>query len=322
MTSTRRSLLLAAGLACATGTAWAQAEPWPSRPIRIITPTPVGVGSDAFARFYADRLSKSLNVPVVVENRPGAASTLGTDAVAKAAPDGYTVLFSTSNPFTIAPYLLKRMPYNAQTDLVPVTQSLRGGSFIVANIQVPARNLAELVAQAKAQPGKIAFASYGAGSTAHIGFELIQDATGISLLHVPYKQGAVPDIIGGQVSLGMEPPVSALPHLRGGRLKALAYTGDKRSAAMPDVPTLSELVPGLEVTTWLGFWAPARTPDAVLQRLYREITAVTESAEMLKFIADAGLEPARATSAETAAIVRRDADTMSRLIKAKNITLD
>jgi tripartite-type tricarboxylate transporter receptor subunit TctC len=320
--TTRRPLLIAVTLALAAGAALAQTEPWPSRPIRIITPTPVGVGSDAFARFYADKLGKALNQSVVVENRPGAASTLGTDAVAKAQPDGYTVLFSTSNPFTVAPYLLKRMPYNAQTDLVPVTQALRGGSFIVANNAFAGKNLPELVAQAKAQPGKISFASYGAGSTAHIGFALLEDATGIDLLHVPYKQGAVNDIIGGQVILGFEPPVSALPHLRNGRIKALAYTGDKRSPAMPDVPTLSELVPGLEVTTWLGFWVPAKTPDAIVQRLHREITAVTQSPEMRKFISDAGLEPAQATPAETAAIVRRDAEAMSRLIKAKNITLE
>ncbi|MDB5856791.1 MAG: hypothetical protein JWQ76_480 [Ramlibacter sp.] len=316
----RRSLLLA-GLACAGPAAWAQ-EPWPSRAIRIITPTPVGVGSDAFARFYADRLNKALNVPVVVENRPGAASTLGTDAVAKAPPDGYTVLFSTSNPFTLAPYLLKKMPYNAQADLQPVTQALRGGSFIVANNGLPARNLAELVALAKAQPGKISFASYGPGSTSHIGFELLQDAAGIELLHVPYKQGAITDVIGGQVMLGFEPLVSALPHIRSGKLKVLAYTGDKRSAVLPDVPTLAELKPGLEVLTWLGFWVPAKTPDAVVQRLYKELTAITYSPDMLKFIADAGLEPARATPAETAAIVRRDAEAMSRLVKAKNITLD
>ncbi len=320
--TTRRPFLIAAALALAAGAACAQTEPWPSRPIRIVTPTPVGVGSDAFARFYADKLGKVLNQSVVVENKPGAASTLGTDTVAKAQPDGYTVLFSTSNPFTIAPYLLKRMPYNAQADLVPVTQALRGGSFIVANNSFAGKNLPELVAQAKAQPGKISFASYGSGSTAHIGFALLEDATGIDLLHVPYKQGAVNDIIGGQVMLGFEPPVSALPHLRNGRIKALAYTGDKRSSAMPDVPTLSELVPGLEVTTWLGFWVPAKTPDAIVQRLHREITAITHSPEMLKFIADAGLEPARATPAETAAIVKRDADAMSRLIKAKNITID
>lgn len=318
------SLLLAAGIALAPSfAAIAQTNaPWPSRPIRIITPTPVGVGSDAFARMYADKLSKVLDTPVVVENRPGAASTLGTDAVAKALPDGYTLLFSTSNPFTIAPYLLPRIPYNAQTDLQPVTQALRGGSFIVANKDFGAKTLAELASQAKAQPGRINFASYGSGSTSHIGFELLQDAAGIDLLHIPYKQGALPDVIGGQVMLGFEPPVSALPHIKAGRLQVLAYTGDKRSPALPEVPTVSETFPGVEIFTWLGFWVPAKTPAAIVQRLHREITAITRTPEMQKYIADAGLEPRSTTPAETEALVRKDAQAMERLIKAKGIKLE
>ncbi len=164
------------------------ADTWPNRPIRIVTPTPAGVGSDVFARIYADLLGRALKVPVVVENRPGALSTLGTDAVAKARPDGYTILFSTSNPFTMTPFLLPKLPYDPQADLVPVTQALRGGSFIIANASVPANNVEELVALAKKEPGRVSFASYGAGSTAHLGFELFQEAAGIELLHVPFKQ--------------------------------------------------------------------------------------------------------------------------------------
>ncbi|NML45333.1 tripartite tricarboxylate transporter substrate binding protein [Ramlibacter sp. G-1-2-2] len=316
-----RRTFAAAGLACAGVPAWAQPS-WPSRPIRIITPSPVGVGSDLFARQYAERLTHALGVAVLVENRPGAASVLGTDAVAKAAPDGYTVLFSTSNPFTMTPFLLKKLPYDAQADLQPVTQALRGGSFIVANNAFPARTIGELIARAKAAPGKISYASYGPGSTAHLGMELVQDAAGIELLHVPYKQGAITDVIGGQVMLGFEPPVSALPHIRAGRLKVLAYTGGQRSAAAPEVPTVAETLPGVEVLTWLGFWVPAKTPDAVVQRLYREVTAINNSPEMRKYIADQGLEPAPATPQETAAVVRKDAEVMGRLIKAKNISLD
>ncbi|KPU92980.1 hypothetical protein APR50_13015 [Variovorax paradoxus] len=280
------------------------------------------MGSDVFARAYAERLGQMLKTPVVVENRPGALAAIGTDAVAKAAPDGYTILFSTSNPFTMTPFLLSKLPYNPQTDLVPVTQALKGGSFIVANPSVPAKNLVELVALAKKDPGRVSFASYGSGSTAHLGFELLQDAAGIELLHVPYKQSAMPDVIAGQVMLGFEPPISALPNIRAGRIKPIAYTGSQRSAALPDVPTLAERYPGLEVFTWLGFWLPAKTPPEIVDRFNREIRAATQSPEMQKLIAEAGLEPMGTTPEETRAIVRREAEAMGKLIKAKNIRID
>ena len=280
------------------------------------------MGSDVFARAYAERLGQMLKTPVVVENRPGALAAIGTDAVAKAAPDGYTILFSTSNPFTMTPFLLSKLPYNPQTDLVPVTQALKGGSFIVANPSVPAKNLVELVALAKKDPGRVSFASYGSGSTAHLGFELLQDAAGIELLHVPYKQSAMPDVIAGQVMLGFEPPISALPNIRAGRIKPIAYTGSQRSAALPDVPTLAERYPGLEVFTWLGFWLPAKTPPEIVDRFNREIRAATQSPEMQRLIAEAGLEPMGTTPEETRAIVRREAEAMGKLIKAKNIRID
>ncbi|SEF26801.1 tripartite tricarboxylate transporter substrate binding protein [Variovorax sp. NFACC27] len=317
-----RSLLAVLVSASAFAPAWGQGSPWPSRPIKIITPTPVGVGSDIFARAYADRLSRALQTPVVVENRPGALASIGTDAVAKAAPDGYTILFSTSNPFTMTPFLLSKMPYDAKNDLVPVTQALKGGSFILANAAVPVKNIPELVALAKKEPGRISFASYGSGTTSHLGFELFQEAAGIELLHVPYKQSAAPDLMAGQVQLGFEPPVSALPNIKSGRVKALAYTGSKRSAALPNVPTLSESYPGVEVFTWLGFWVPARTPQAIVDRLNKEIVAITHSPEMGRLLSDAGLDPIGSTPAEAAAVIDREAQAMSRLIKAKNIRID
>ena len=312
----------ALALTLASTGAQSQSGAWPQRPIKIVTPTPAGVGSDVFARAYAERLGQMLKTPVVVENRPGALAAIGTDAVAKAAPDGYTILFSTSNPFTMTPFLLSKLPYDPQADLVPVTQALKGGSFIVANPSVPAKNLVELVALAKKDPGRVSFASYGSGSTAHLGFELLQDAAGIELLHVPYKQSAMPDVIAGQVMLGFEPPISALPNIRAGRIKPIAYTGSQRSAALPEVPTLAERYPGLEVFTWLGFWLPAKTPPEIVDRFNREIRAATQSPELRKLIAEAGLEPMGTTPEETRAIVRREAEAMGKLIKAKNIRID
>ena len=309
-------------LACLLSSAWAQdpsAWPAPGRQLKIITPTPVGVGSDIFARAYADQLGKVLGIPVIVENRPGALSTLGTAAVAKAAPDGYTLLFSTSNPFTISPFLLSKTTYNPKSDLEPITQALRGGSFIVATPSLPASNLTELVALARKRPGQISFASYGSGSTAHLGFELLQQAADIQLLHVPYKQSAAPDLMAGQVALGFEPPILALPNIKSGRLKAIAYTGARRSPALPEIPTLAESYPGLEVFTWLGFWAPAHTAPEILDKLNKAIVGITHSTELRQLIQDAGLDPIGATPAQTAQAIAQESRIMGQLIKAKGI---
>lgn len=302
--------------------AYGQKDSWPSKPIRIVTPTPAGVGSDAFSRLYADKLSKALKVPVVVENKPGALSTLGVDAVAKAPGDGYTILFSTGNPFTMAPFLLSRLPYNPEKDFIPVTQIFRGGSFLVVNKDVPVKSLRDLIIMAKSKPGKVTFASYGPGTTSHLGLELLQDAAGVDMLHIPYKQGALVDVIGGQVMVGWEPPVSALPHIKAGRVRALAYTGSKRSSVLPDVPTLAEIYPGLEVFTWVGVWVPKSTPPAIVQRLYSTITAITKTPEMQRYIDEAGNDPISPTPVETAAAIKREAQFMGTLIKAKNIKLD
>jgi len=296
---------------------------WPGgTPIRIITPTPVGVGSDAFTRIYAEHLGRVLKTSVIVENRPGAAGTLGTDAVGKSAPNGYTLLVSTSLPFTTSPYLLAKVPYNAQKDFVPVVQLYRGGSFVIAGPAFAGKSLADLVASAKRAPSSINYASYGPGSTAHLGMELLQDAADIQLTHIPYKQSAMPDLIGGQVMVGWEPPPSALPNIRSGKIKALAYTGDRRSPALPDVPTLAEAYPGLEMFTWVGVWAPAGTPDAIVQRLQAAFAGISKEPEVLKALADASSEPMTTTQAQMAAAIEREAQTMSRLIKAKHITVN
>ena len=176
--------VIAQVISVAFSTAAAQ-EVWPARAVRIVTPSPAGVGADAFARLYAEQLGKALGVAVIVENKPGAASTLGTDAVAKAAPDGYTVLLTTSLPMTVAPHLLPKMPYKAATDFVPVAQLYRGGSFVIVTSSFAGSSLKDLVAQAKQKPDVIAYASYGPGSTAHLGMEQLQDAANIKLVHIP-----------------------------------------------------------------------------------------------------------------------------------------
>ena len=307
-----------AGLACSSAAAQ---DAWPSRTIRIVTPSPAGVGSDAFARLYAEHLGKALGVTVIVENKPGASGTLGTDAAAKATPDGYTLLLTTSLPMTVAPHLFPKLPYKPASDFVPVAQLYRGGSFLIASPSFAANSIKDLVSLAKLKPDSILYASYGAGGTAHLGMEQFQDAANIKLVHVPYKQTAMTDVSSGQVNLGFEPPVSALPHIRTGRVKALAYTGDKRSPALPDVPTLAESYPGLEVFTWVGVWAPRGTPEAIVRRLHAAIVTATKLPEVQKAIADAGSEPMYTTPAQMQATVDHENDQMGKLIKAKNITL-
>lgn len=295
---------------------------WPNAPIKIITPTPAGVGTDIFARIYASNLAKALNTTAYVENRPGASSTIAAAAVAKADPNGFTLFLSISLPLTTAPSLFSKLPYNAGKDFAPVAQLYRGGSFLIANNSFAGNSLEDLALAAKRKPKSINYASYGPGSTAHLGFELLQDAAGIELVHVPYKTSAVPDLMRGEVTVGWEPAVSAMPFIMDGKIKALAYTGNPRSPALPDVATLAESYPGLEVFTWVGMWAPAGTSDAILDKLHETIETINRLPTLVKALSDASSEPMRTTRAQMAVAIENETQSMGRLIKAKNIKLD
>jgi tripartite-type tricarboxylate transporter receptor subunit TctC len=301
--------------------AYAQSA-WPQAPIKIITPTPAGVGTDVFARIYASNLAKVLNTTAYVENRPGASSTIAAAAVAKADPNGFTLLLSISLPLTTAPALFSKLPYDAGKDFAPVAQLYRGGSFLIANNSFAGNSLEDLVLAAKRKPKSINYASYGPGSTAHLGFELIQDAAGIELVHVPYKTSAVPDLMRGEITVGWEPAVSAMPFITDRKIKALAYTGNPRSPALPDVAALAESFPGLEVFTWVGLWAPAGTPDAILDSLHDAIETINRVPAVIKALSDASSEPMRTTRAQMAVAIENETRSMGRLIKAKNIKLD
>jgi tripartite-type tricarboxylate transporter receptor subunit TctC len=223
---------------------------------------------------------------------------------------------------TTAPALLSRLPYDAGKDFAPVAQLYRGGSFLIANNSFAGNFLADLVLAARRKPNSINYASYGPGSTAHLGFELLQDATGIELVHVPYKTSAVPDLMRGEVTVGWEPAVSAMPFIMDGKIKALAYTGNPRSPALPDVAALAESYPGLEVFTWVGLWAPAGTPDAILDSLHEAIETINRQPAVVKALADASSEPMHRTRAQMAAAIENETRSMTRLIKLKNIKLD
>ena len=314
--------LMALCLALASSLVAAQGTPWPNKPIRIVVGFAPGTPPDIFARLYGDYLARQLGVAVVIDNKPGTAGNLASDTVARAPADGYTYLYNLSTGFTINPYIYGKLPYDAQKDFVPVATTMRQGLVLIATPKFPAKTVKDLVAAAKAKPGTISHASYGAGSPSHLIVEWLKDETKTEMLHVPYRASPVADLIGGQVDTLMEPIATGYPLISGGRVNALAYSGEARHPAMPDVPTLSEVVPGLTMMSWHGIWAPAATPPAIVTRLNTLMIEASKDPDLQKRIRELNSEPLGLTQAEIAALVRRDADIYSRIVKAKNIRVD
>ena len=276
-------------LLLATAT-FAATPSYPSRPIRLVVPFAPGGGTDITARYVATKLSETLGQPVVVDNRPAAAGVVGADVVAKAAPDGYTVLV-VSVTFVISSALQKGLPYDGRRDFAPITLLIASPLGLLLHPTVPARNVKELVAHARANPGKLNYGSSGAGSIAHLSTELFNSMAGVKMTHVPYKGVAAYTTaqLGNEIQVGMSNLFSTMPHWKAGRLRLLAHGGAQRIEAMPDVPTIAESgVPGFDAIIWYGFMAPAKTPRAVQQTLYREINAIARSPDARKLFASQG----------------------------------
>jgi len=301
----------------------ASAADWPAqKPISYVVPFTVGGSTDVVGRVLAQKLGDRLHQNVIVENKPGAAGGIGATYVAKAPPDGYTFLYNLSTAFTINPYIYARLPFDPQKDLVPVATTMRQGLVLIASPKLPAKSIKELLATAKAKPGSISHASYGAGSPSHLIVEWLKDETGTDMLHVPYRASPVADVIGGQVDTVMEPIATGYPLISSGRVQALAYSGPSRHPAMPEVPTLAEVVPGLTMTSWHGLWAPAATPAAIQQRFNAVMIEASKDPDLAKRIRELNSEPLGLTQAEMTAALRRDAEIYSRIVKAKNIRVD
>lgn len=315
------SLAIGAALA-GTATAQIPGTNWPNKPIRIIVGFAAGTPPDIFARLYGEYASRKLGVPVLIDNRPGVAGNLATDAVAKAPADGYTFLYNLSTAFTINPFIYSKLPYDPQKDLVPVATTMRQGLVLIAKPGLAAKSARDLVAAAKASPRTLSHASYGAGSPSHLIMEWMKDESGIEMVHVPYRSSPVPDVIGGQVDTVMEPIATAFPLIKDGKVQALAYSGPTRFAALPDVPALSETVPGLTMMSWHGIWAASATPAPIIDRLNAVFVEASKDADVSKRIRDLNSEPLGATRAEMAAMVRRDAEIYGRIVKARNIKVD
>ncbi|MGZ5033597.1 MAG: tripartite tricarboxylate transporter substrate binding protein [Usitatibacter sp.] len=322
---TRRSLwrrmpLWLGTLALAIATA-AAAEEWPTRAVRFIVPYPPGGGTDIIARIVQDRLSKGLGQPIIIENRGGAGGVLGTEVVAKAAPDGYTFLFTLSS-HTINP-LLQKLSYDVERDFVPVSLVASLPQILAVNPSLPIHSVAELIAAAKASPGTLAFASVGNGTPSHIAGELLKMRVGIDMIHVPYRGGgpAVTDTIAGQVPLIFVSIPVAMPYVKSGRLRPLAVTTLKRSPAAPDVPTMAEAagLPDYEVDSWYGVFAPAKTPTAIVARMREELAKTVNLPEIREMLLQQGADAVGSTSEELGRVVTAELAKWAPIIREAKI---
>jgi len=279
-----------------TGTVGAQ---YPSKPIRLIVPFPPGGSNDIVARMLATQLGEKLGQPLVIENKGGAGGVVGTEVAAKSPPDGYTVLLI-SVAYAFAPALYKTLPYDPATSFAPVTIAGRGPSALVVHPSVPANTVAELIALAKANPGKLNYASAGVGSFQHLSCALLVSQAGIDVVHVPYKGGgpAMADVMGGQAQIVMPSLIQVVPLIKSGRLKALGTSGTKRNPILPDVPAIAETLPGYESQNWWGLLVPAATPQPIVERLYAATAEVLKSRETAKRMETEGAEPVRMTPPE------------------------
>jgi tripartite-type tricarboxylate transporter receptor subunit TctC len=319
------TLLRLASCALLTGAILpAGAQPYPSRPVRMVVPYAAGGGVDIVARAVGQELAKRLGQPVLVENRTGAGSNIGSDFVAKATPDGYTLLMaSPANAINMSLY--RKMPYDTQRDLAPVALVGAVPSVLVVNPSLPAKSVAELVALAKAKPGGLNYGSGGSGTSEHLSAEMFKSLAGVEIVHVPYKGGAnaMTDVISGQLSLMFTNMLGAMPHLRSGKLKALGVAGAQRAAQLPDVPTFAEAgYKDFEVSVWWGVMAPAGTPAPVLAQLNREIVASLGAPELRERLDAMGARILGGTPEEFRAFIAREIERWARAVKASGATQD
>jgi tripartite-type tricarboxylate transporter receptor subunit TctC len=300
----------------------AAAQTYPDRPIRLIAPFPAGGLADVLARAVGDEMAKTLGQPVIVENRAGAGGNTGADAVAKSPPDGYTLLMSSAGILTANPFLYSKMPFDAETAFIPVSNVADMSMLVVVNPKVEAKTLGELVAFAKANPNKLNFGSPGIGTTGHLGLAMLMHAADIKITHVPYRGAApaVTDLIAGQIDGVVDNPPTVLPHINSGKLRPLAVAANKRMALLPDVPTAAEAgVANYEASSWFGIAAPAGTPPAIVERLHTAVAAAVRTPAMQQRFATTGARLVGDTPAEFAAQIKTERALWGGIIKAANI---
>jgi tripartite-type tricarboxylate transporter receptor subunit TctC len=311
-------------LVCLPLAAAAQASDFPNKAIRLVVPFPPGGATDAAARLVAVKMSEHWGQPVLVDNRAGAGGNVGSDLVAKSPADGYTLVMGVTGSHAINTSLYSRMPYDPVTDFVAISQVAVVPNVLVVHPSVPAKNLAELMALAKKEPGKLNYASLGNGTAAHLGMEMLKSEAGVDITHVPYKGSApaVSDLLGGQVQMMVDGLPSALPHVKAGKLRAIALTSLRRSPSLPDLPTISETYPGFYADAWSGLFAPKGTPQPVVDKLSAEVQRILKLPDVREKLAALGAEPVGSTQAEFAAHVKKEIDKWAKVVKTSGAKVD
>ena len=319
----RLAAFAAAGIAALPAPTCAQ--PYPSKPIRLVVPFPPGGSLDVVARAIGQKLGDAWGQPVIVDNRPGAGGNIGADLVAKSAPDGYTILEGALSTHAVNVSLYARMPYDPVKDFVPITLVAVTPNVLVVNPSLPVNSVAELIAYAKANPGKLSFGSGSNGSAGHLAGELFKTEAGVDMVHIPYKGGApaLQDLLGGQIQLMFDNLANSMQHVRAGKLKALAVTTARRSSLVPDLPTLAETgLPGFDIYTWWGFMAPAGTPRSIVAKWNAEVRRILNTPEMKTFFAQQGAEPSPTSTEQFAALIQSEIPKYAKIIKDSGAKVD
>jgi tripartite-type tricarboxylate transporter receptor subunit TctC len=328
MQPSRRALVvapiaMAMGSSLFSGNTFSQSAAYPTKPIRLIIPFPVGGATDILGRLVAQRLSASLGQNVIVENKPGAGGTIGADFVAKASNDGHTLLLATSSTHSIGPVLNAKMPYDAVKDFASVGIVATAPSVLVVGASSPFKTAKELISAVKAKPGFYNYGSSGIGTYPHLSGEMFKWRAGnLFAVHIPYRGTGlvIPDLIAGQISFLMDSIVSAQLHIRDGKVRALAVSGAKRSSSLPNIPSFAELgINGMEISNWFGMFAPANTSEAIVNRLNTEINAVMKTPDMIERLEKLGAEAATSTPAQFNKIYRDEAQSWKAVIERANI---
>lgn len=306
--------------------ATAQAQAWPERPVRLVVPFPAGGATDLVARVIAQRVSKDLGQQFIVDNKSGAGGTIGTAEAAKAAADGYTLLLTTSSTHAISPHLMPRLPYDAVKDFTPVAHLVDAASVVLVTQSLPVKTVAELIDYAKKHPGQLNYASSGNGTIVHLTTEAFKAQAGVFMTHVPYKGTAlaIPDVISGSVQVLIDSIPTGMPHVKTGRLRALAVTGNQRSALAPELPTVAEAgLPGFSSVTWFGLYAPRNMKPELVTRVHDAFERAAQAPEVVESLAKLGVEPAPSGSpVQFAAMVSADSQRWARIIRDRKINLE
>jgi tripartite-type tricarboxylate transporter receptor subunit TctC len=310
-------------LASTLATAQGNGANYPNKTIKLVIPFPAGGATDILGRTLALKLSTALGQQVIVENKPGAGGAIGADSVAKAMPDGYTILMATSSTHSIAPAINPKMPYDALNDFAPIAHFANAPSVMIVGNNFPAKTVQEAITLLKTNPGKYNFGSSGIGTYPHLMAELFKwRAGGLFVVHIPYRGTGlvITDLIGGQIGYLMDSIVSAQPHIKDGKVRPLAVSGKTRSKSLPNVPTFTEAgVPGLELSNWFGVFAPANTPRVIVDRLNKEINAIAKQSDVVERLERAGAEPASGTPEQFSKVVKDELDGWKAVIKRANI---